>query len=280
MDMKKKSEVQSVLLFVFYVIVVIITLLPLALLAVSSLRPGSELMRNGLNFNLDWAAANLNNYKLLFSGQNSYFVWYKNSLVITVVQLVLALFLSACVGYAFAMYEFRCKNLLFMCVLLVMMVPTEIILLPLYKLTIGMGLSDSIWGIILPYMVVPMLIFFFRQYLSGIPKDFLDAARVDGCTEYGIFFRIMIPLMKPSFAAMGIYQGMQSWNNFLWPMIVVRSAENVTLPVGLQSLMSPYGNNYDILIAGACFAIIPILILFVCFQSYFIEGMTAGGVKG
>ena len=280
MDMKKKSAVQSVLLFVFYVIVVIITLLPLALLAVSSLRPGSELMRNGLNFNLDWAAANLNNYKLLFSGQNSYFVWYKNSLVITVVQLVLALFLSACVGYAFAMYAFRCKNLLFMCVLLVMKVPTEIILLPLYKLTIGMGLSDSIWGIILPYMVVPMLIFFFRQYLSGIPKDFLDAARVDGCTEYGIFFRIMIPLMKPSFAAMGIYQGMQSWNNFLWPMIVVRSAENVTLPVGLQSLMSPYGNNYDILIAGACFAIIPILILFVCFQSYFIEGMTAGGVKG
>lgn len=280
MDMKKKSAFQSVLLFIFYVIVVIITLLPLALLAVSSLRPGSELMRNGLNFNLDWAAANLNNYKLLFSGQNSYFVWYKNSLVITVVQLVLALFLSACVGYAFAMYDFKFKNLLFMCVLLVMMVPTEIILLPLYKLTIGMGLSDSIWGIILPYMVVPMLIFFFRQYLSGIPKDFLDAARVDGCTEYGIFFRIMIPLMKPSFAAMGIYQGMQSWNNFLWPMIVVRSAENVTLPVGLQSLMSPYGNNYDILIAGACFAIIPILILFVCFQSYFIEGMTAGGVKG
>ena len=280
MDMKKKSKVQSVLLFVFYAIVIIITLLPLALLAVSSLRPGSELMRNGLNFNLDWAAANLNNYKLLFSGQNSYFVWYKNSLVITVVQLVLALFLSACVGYAFAMYEVRFKNFLFMCVQLVMMVPAEIILLPLYKLTIGMGLSDSIWGIILPYMVVPMLIFFFRQYLSGIPKDFLDAARVDGCTEYGIFLRIMVPLMKPSFAAMGIYQGMQSWNNFLWPMIVVRSAEKVTLPVGLQSLMSPYGNNYDILIAGACFAIIPILILFVCFQSYFIEGMTAGGVKG
>lgn len=86
--------------------------------------------------------------------------------------------------------------------------------------------------------------------------------------------------MKPSFAAMGIYQGMSSWNNFLWPMIVMRSQSKITLPVGLQSLMSPYGNNYDILIAGSCFAIIPILILFVCFQSYFIEGMTAGGVKG
>ena len=103
---------------------------------------------------------------------------------------------------------------------------------------------------------------------------------IDGCTEYGIFFKIMIPLMKPSFAAMGIYQGMQSWNNFLWPMIVTNSIDKITLPVGLQSLLSPYGNNYDILIAGSCFAIIPILALFVCFQRYFIEGMTAGGVKG
>ena len=98
-----------------------------------------------------------------------------------------------------------------------------------------MDLINNMWGIILPYLVVPMLVFFFRQYLMGIPKDFLDAARVDGCTEYGIFFKIMIPLMKPSFAAMGIYQGMQSWNNFLWPMIVTNSIDKITLPVGLQS---------------------------------------------
>lgn len=215
-----------------------------------------------------------------YSGANSYFVWYKNSLIITVVQVALALFLSACVGYGFAMYNFKGKNILFLCVLLVMMIPTEVILLPLYRLIVKMDLINNMWGIILPYLVVPMLVFFFRQYLMGIPKDFLDAARVDGCTEYGIFFKIMIPLMKPSFAAMGIYQGMQSWNNFLWPMIVTNSIDKITLPVGLQSLLSPYGNNYDILIAGSCFAIIPILALFVCFQRYFIEGMTAGGVKG
>ena len=213
MSITKKSKIYSTCLFIFFVIIAIITLLPLALLAVSSLRPGSDLMRYGLNFSIDWASANLNEYKMLFSGANSYFIWYKNSLIITIVQVGLALF-------------------------------------------------------------------FFRQYLMGIPKDFLDAARVDGCTEYGIFFKIMIPLMKPSFAAMGIYQGMQSWNNFLWPMIVTNSIDKITLPVGLQSLLSPYGNNYDILIAGSCFAIIPILILFICFQRYFIEGMTAGGVKG
>ena len=278
--MRKTNHIATVLLILFFILVVAITLMPLFLLLCSSFRPGSDLMRYGLNFDIDWANANLDNYKLLFSGENAYFSWYKNSLLVTVIQVVLALTLSSCVGYAFAMYDFKFKNLIFTCVLLVMMVPTEVIILPLYQLIIGMGLVDNIFGIIIPYLVIPMLIFFFRQYLSGIPRDFLDAGRVDGCSEYGIFARIMVPLMKPSFAAMGIYQGMQSWNNFLWPMIVMRTNAKLTLPVGLQSLMSPYGNNYDILIAGACFAIIPILILFACFQSYFVDGMTAGGVKG
>ena len=227
--MKKKNRALTVFLIIFFIIVAFITLLPLLLLFVSSFRPGSDLMRFGLNFNVDWATANLDNYQLLFSGQNNYFTWYKNSLVITVVQVVLALFLSACVGYGFAMYNFKFKNALFACVLVVMMIPTEVIILPLYQLVIKMGIMDSMWGIVLPYLVIPMLIFFFRQYLSGIPKDFLDAARVDGCTEYGIFGRIMVPLMKPSFAAMGIYEGMSSWNNFLWPMIVVRSQTKITL---------------------------------------------------
>lgn len=278
--MKQKNSLISVLLMVFFIAVAVITLLPLVLLAVSSLRPGSDLMRYGLNFSIDWANANLHEYQMLFSGQNNYFIWYRNSLVITVVQVTLALLLSACVGYGFAMYDFKFKNAIFVCVLLVMMVPTEVILLPLYRLISGMKLTNSMWGVILPYTVVPMLIFFFRQYLSGISKEFVEAARVDGCTEYGIFARIIMPLMKPSFAAMGIYQGMSSWNNFLWPMIVINDINKITLPVGLQSLLSPYGNNYDILIAGSCFAIIPILILFICFQRYFIEGMTAGGVKG
>ena len=278
--MIKKSRIISVCLVLFFLVITMVTLLPLALLAVSSLRPGSDLMRYGLNFSVGWTTANLNEYRMLFSGANPYFTWYKNSLVVTIVQVGLALFLSACVGYGFAMYDFKGKNIAFVCVLLVMMVPAEVILLPLYRLIVNMKLMNTMWGIILPYLVVPMLIFFFRQYLSGIPRDFLDAARVDGCSEYGIFIKIMLPLMKPSFAAMGIYQGMQSWNNFLWPMIVTNDIDKITLPVGLQSLISPYGNNYDILIAGSCFAIIPILILFICFQRYFIEGMTAGGVKG
>jgi arabinosaccharide transport system permease protein len=220
------------------------------------------------------------NYSFLFSGETSYFTWFKNSIIITVVQTALTLLVSASVGYGFAMYEFKFKNLLFMCVLVIMMIPMEIIMLPLFQLIIKIGLIDSKWGVILPFVAGPLPIFFFRQYLSGMPKDFLDAARVDGCSEYGIFARIILPLMKPAFAAMGIFVGMNSWNNFLWPMIVLSSREKLTLPIGLNALITPYGNNYDVLIAGAVFSVIPVVILFLLFQKYFIAGMTAGGVKG
>ena len=277
---KKKVSVSTVLMLLLFVIIGALTLLPFYSLFLASFRPGTELMRHGLGLGIDLPTMSFNNYKLLFTGDTPYFTWFLNSLKITVVQTVLTLFVSAFVGYGFAMYDFKGKNLIFTCVLFVMMIPVEIIMLPLYQLCINLGLMNTIWGIILPTIAMPMPIFFFRQYLRGIPRDFVDAARIDGCTEYGIFFRIILPLMKPSIASMGIFVGMNSWNSMLWPMLVIRSNDKITLPIGLASLITPYGNNYDVLLAGAVFAVVPIIILFVLFQKYFISGMTAGGVKG
>ncbi len=277
---KKKFTLSSLLMLLLFIVLAALTLLPFISIFLASLRPGKEIMRQGLGLNLDTSVMTTANYKFLFTGKSDYFTWFFNSLKITLIQTVLTLIVSAFVAYGFAMYDFRGKNLLFTCVLLVMMIPIEIIMLPLYKLIIKIKLIDTIWGIILPAVAGPLPIFFFRQYLSGIPRDFLDAARVDGCNEYGIFFRIILPLMKPSFAAMGIFVGMNSWNAFLWPMIVLKSSEKLTLPIGLNALITPYGNNYDLLIAGAVFSVIPIIVLFLMFQKYFIAGMTAGGVKG
>ena len=277
---KKKVSASTVLMVLLFVIIGALTLLPFYSLFLASFRPGTELMRHGLGLGIDLPTMSFNNYKLLFTGDTPYFTWFLNSLKITVVQTVLTLFVSAFVGYGFAMYDFKGKNLIFTCVLFVMMIPVEIIMLPLYQLCINLGLMNTIWGIILPTIAMPMPIFFFRQYLRGIPRDFVDAARIDGCTEYGIFFRIILPLMKPSIASMGIFVGMNSWNSMLWPMLVIRSNDKITLPIGLASLITPYGNNYDVLLAGAVFAVVPIIILFVLFQKYFISGMTAGGVKG
>ena len=277
---KEKVSVSKTLMILMFVILAALTLIPFISILLASFRPGTELMRHGLGLELDLESMSFDNYKLLFSGETPYFTWFLNSLKLTLVQTVLTLFVSAFVGYGFAMYDFRFKNLLFTCVLFVMMIPLEIIMLPLYKLCISLKLMNSIWGIVLPTVAMPMPIFFFRQYLRGIPRDFVDAARIDGCSEYGIFFRVIFPLMKPSIASMGIFVGMNSWNSFLWPMLIIRSNDKITLPIGLSSLITPYGNNYDVLLAGAVFAVIPIIVLFFIFQKYFIAGMTAGGVKG
>jgi len=275
-----KFTVPSVVTLILFIVMAVITLTPFISIFLASLRPGKEIMRQGLGLNLDTSIMSFKNYLYLFSGETAYFTWFKNSIVITAIQTVLTLFVSAFVGYGFAMYDFKFKNLLFMCVLIIMMIPMEIIMLPLFQLTIKIGLIDRIMGVILPFVAGPLPIFFFRQYLSGIPRDFIDAGRVDGCTEYGIFFRIVLPLMKPAYAAMGIFVGMNSWNNFLWPMIVLKSKDKLTLPIGLNALITPYGNNYDVLIAGSVLSVIPVIILFLLFQKYFIAGMTAGGVKG
>lgn len=276
---KSKFSVSSISMNFLFVVMAIIILVPFISIFLASLRPGTEIMRQGIGLNVDTSTMSFDNYQYLFTDER-YFTWFFNSVLITAIQTILTLFVSAFVGYGFAMYDFKFKNTLFICVLFIMMVPLEIIMLPLYQLVVKLGLIDSYWGVILPSIAGPLPIFFFRQYLSGMPKDFLSAARVDGCSEYGIFFKIIMPLMKPAFAAMGIFVGMNSWNSYLWPMIVLSDKSKLTLPIGLGSLLTPYGNNYDLLISGAVFSIVPIVILFIFFQKHFIAGLTAGGVKG
>jgi len=134
-------------------------------------------------------------------------------------------------------------------------------------------------GVVLPFAVSPFAIFFFRQYAMGIPRDLIEAARVDGCGEFRIFFKIVVPLMKPAFGAMTILMALTSWNTFVWPLVVLRSSDKLTLPIGLMSLLTPYGNSYDMIMPGAVISVIPVAVLFFMNQKAFIEGLTAGGVK-
>lgn len=261
-------------------IICLIALFPVFMLVISSFRPSSELMRTGISLAFDWSILNLANYTYIFSEAGSYWSWYVNSLLISAITIVLSLFFSAMVGYALAVYDFKGKNLFFIFVVFILMVPFEILMLPLFQMMINFQLVDSYVGVILPMAVAPIAVFFFRQYAIGLPMELMDAARMDGATEYGIYFKVMLPLMAPSLGAMAILQGLGSWNNFLWPLIVLRSNDMFTLPIGLATLLTPYGNNYDVLIAGSVMTIIPIIILFIFFQRYFIAGLTVGSVKG
>lgn len=280
---RKKSSVLTVLATCWFAILSLIIIFPLFAGLLASFRPGKELIRRGLSIDLDIRTMTLDNYIYLFSGNvdsQKYFMWFKNSLVLTFISVVGTLLICYLVAYGLSMYEYPLKNFLFFLVIATMMVPFEILILPLYREMITLKLIDTMAGVVLPGICGASTIFFFRQYMIGLPKELLDAGRIDGATEYGICFKIMLPITKPAFAAMSILCAMGAWNNVLWPMLVFRDASKFTLPIGLNTLLTPYGNNYDVLIAGSMFGIIPVFVVFLCFQKYFIGGMTVGAVKG
>lgn len=288
---EKSSSVRLVLTILsvlFFTGMAILTLIPIYALLLGTFKGGAELFVSGLNLQIIPEKLHTKAWTYLFTGVMSngeynphdYFIWYKNSLLLVLVQGSLTLLLSSMVAYGIAKYRFKLRNAVFMCVLLVMMVPQEILMLPMYTQINAMGLRNSYAGVILPFLTNMSAIFFFRQFLEGIPSDLLDAGRVDGCTEYGIFFRIIVPIMKPAYASMAVLVGMGAWNSLLWPMLVISDMGKYTVPIGLNTLWSPYGNNYDLMITGSCFAIIPLLLLYLFAQKFIIEGMTAGSVKG
>ena len=240
--------VASFIATAFFVIICVFIAFPLVAGLLASFRPGRELVQNGLAINFDFSTMTLDNYKYLFglAGGNS--------------------------SVDSAKY--------FMLVIATMCVPFEILMLPLYQEVTALGIINTRAGVILPGLCAASTIFFFRQYMQALPKELLDAARIDGCTEYGISVRIMMPITKPAFASMAILCAMGSWNNMLWPMLVFRDTNKFTLQIGLNTLLTPYGNNSDLLLAGSMFGIIPILLIYLIFQKYLIDGMTAGAVKG
>ena len=286
--MESNHRVASVLATGLFVLLCGFIAFPLLAGLLASFRPGRELVQNGLAINWDFRTMTLDNYKYLFGlgGDNSkvdsakYFMWYKNSLILTILTVVLTLLVCYFVAYGLTMYKFKLQGFLFFMVIATMCVPFEILMLPLHQEVTTLHIINTRAGVILPGLCAASTIFFFRQYMQSLPHELLDAARIDGCTEYGISVKIMMPITKPAFASMAILCAMGSWNNMLWPMLVFRDTNKFTLQIGLNTLLTPYGNNYDLLIAGSMFGIIPILVIYLIFQRYLIEGMTSGAVKG
>jgi len=192
MNRTKKQSVLKVIANSSFLIIAFIALFPIIGLLFSSFRPSSDLMRDGITLSIDFSQLNLANYKYIFEEASQYWTWYGNSLLVSGLTIVLSLFFSSMVGYALAVYDFKGRNLFFVLVLLILMIPFEILMLPLYQMIVSMQLIDSTFAVVLPMIVAPVAVFFFRQYALGLPKELMDAARIDGSTEYGIFFRIIV----------------------------------------------------------------------------------------
>lgn len=281
MGQKVKSNASTIVIGIFFVIAAIFLMMPFYFMFLSSLKPGTEILRLGLSFKIEPDVMSFSNYNALNTYRDGiYWSWYKSSLTVMLLQTAVGLFFASIVGYALAMYNFRGKKVFDIIVLILLMMPFEILLLPMYRALSSMRMTNSYFGVIMPYLVPSFMVFFFRQYCSGLPKELIEAGRIDGCTDYGIFFRIMVPIMIPAFGAMAILSAMNSWNNLLWPLIVLNQDTKFTLPIGLGTTITPYGNAYDVLMPGAVMAVVPIIIVYLFCQKSFMAGMTAGSVKG
>ena len=207
---------------------------------------------------------------------NRYFV---NSVFIATASTLLTLFFCSLGGYAFAKYQFRGQKILFGILLASMMVPFQVLLVPLFGLMYDIGWLNSYKAIIIPFSVGAFGVFLMRQFIVTIPSELLDAARIDGCSEFGIYYRIVLPIIKPALGALTIYSFLGSWNGYLWPLIILRDEVKYTLPIGLANLVGIYRQDYGMLMAGTLLSLMPIVILFLAMQREFVQGITLGGVK-
>jgi ABC-type glycerol-3-phosphate transport system permease component len=206
--------------------------------------------------------------------------WFLNSLIVAVTSTALATFLSALAGFAFSKYQFRGKNALFVVVLSSLMIPYQVTMIPVYLVFSKMGLLDSYLALVLPGMASAVGIFLMRQYMMGVPDELLDAARMDGCPEFRIFYQIVVPLIKPSLAALAIFLFLTSWNSFFHPMLMLSSERMLTVPLGLALLRGHefYKVYYGEVMLGSAIGCIPLAIFFFGLQKQFIAGLTMGAV--
>jgi ABC-type glycerol-3-phosphate transport system permease component len=256
---------------------VVVTLVPFLYVLSASLMPNNEIF--SVPFRLLPSGFYLGNYAYLVQ-ETGFVQWFVNSAIIALARTVLAIALSLAAGYAFAKFEFRFKKLLFALVIGTLTLPIYVILIPLFNMMSTLGWTDTYWALVLPFTAQAIGVFLARQYMSTIPTELIEAARIDGASEWAIFRRIIVPLSQPTIAVMGILFFTASWNDYLWPLITVTSSSMFTVSLGLPALISPYSQHYGSLMAGAFLGTLPIIVIFLIFQKRFIDGILAGSLKG
>jgi putative chitobiose transport system permease protein len=206
-------------------------------------------------------------------------VYIINSLIVVLITVFLNLTISSLAGFALARFNFKGKSFFFLLVLASMMIPKEITIIPLYTMILKFNLADTLTGVILPFAVEGFAIFLMRQAFLAIPKEIEEAARIDGCSLFRLWWSVLTPITKPTLATLAIFTFIGTWGDFIWPLIVLKSPENFTLQVGLSYMIGTFVNNYRYVAAGSVLAILPVLVLFLTLQKYFEKGLFMGSGK-
>ena len=274
---KKKvvSNVQRRLIpaYIFLIIMSFISVFPFYWMISAATNPTVEVARGKLTFGT-YAWENLQS----LMAQTNLWGAMKNSFIYAGAQTVMALFICSLAGFGFELYHDRAKDRLFGILLLAMMIPGVATMIPLFKLISKAGLLNSVWGFMLPAISTPFLIMMFRQNSRNFPVEIMEAARIDGQTEPGIFFRMYFPIMRSTYAAAAVITFMNAWNSYMWPRIVMTRNQAQTMPMLIANLSNGYKVDYGVLMMGVLFCSIPTMVIFFVLQKQFAEGIS-GAVK-
>lgn len=273
---KLHDKTATILLTSALIILMMLYLFPLLWFILSSFKPGSELF----SYPLSILPKNFTVENYIDAWHTLDFIkYFTNTLISAVITTILTVIASATCGYAFAKYDRKWLNFFFICIIATTMLPTEVIMNPVFTIIRKLGLYDSLAGIIIPSINTATGIFMFRTFFISIPNDLIESARIDGASDGKIFIKIMLPIARPIIMTLSIFSFQWRWNDYIWPLIVLNDPKKYTLQVALRGLVGAENINWTILISASVLSIIPLLLVFIVFQRYILDSGATTGLK-
>lgn len=274
---KTNSQVNKIIIYVVLILITALMLIPFLWMLSASLKMNKDVF----TFPIQWIPANprWRNYVDIWT-KIPLLTFVKNSAKLTIIVTLLQLFTSSFAAYAFAKMDFKGKNLLFLGYIATIAVPWQAYMVPQFMMMRAWNLNNTHLAIICLQAFSAFGVFLMKQFYEGVPSELCEAARIDGLTEYGIWFRIMLPLSKPALSTLTIFTFVNTWNDFLGPLIYLTKNELKTIQIGLRMFISQYSAEYGLIMAASVIALIPVLIIFLSLQKYFVQGVAATGIKG
>ncbi|UOF92394.1 carbohydrate ABC transporter permease [Fodinisporobacter ferrooxydans] len=267
----KKNQVALYTVAIFYSI---LTLIPYVWSIYTSLKPTSEVFHMWTPL----SKLSFSSYRYIL-GNFPFGRWLLNSMIVAVIVTIGNLIVNTLAGYAFARFKFPLRGVLFYVFLATMMIPGQVLLVPIYMLLANLGWINTYQGLTIPFLMSPFMIFLARQFFLGLPKELEEAAEVDGLGKWGTFFKIFLPLSRPLMATQVIFTFQGNWNAFLWPVLLTTGQHMYTLPVGLNSFYGQYNAYWNSVLAGVIMLTLPMILIFLIFQKQFVKGISTTGIK-
>lgn len=275
---ERRRVASRTMLYGVLVVVGVIVLVPFAWMILSSFKTGAEMRQFPPTFwPNEWT---LDNYTtILQDPQLPLTLFYRNSLIIAGMNVLSVLFVGSLLGYIFAKFEFRGRNFIFWYILATMMIPAQVTMIPGYLILAELGLINQLWGLIIPSAVDAFAIFLMRQFIMTVPNDLIYSARVDGASEFRIYWSIVLPQIKPALATLGMLTFMFNWNAYLWPLIVLTEQSKRTLPIILTWYSTQHSSQLHLTMAASVLMVVPVLLIFAVAQRWIVKGLTLTGTK-